>query len=1559
MGEYFKKLAEDNEVCYDIARKARRLGRDPENKVEVPQAEDLASRVEKLLKDYDVKGIAETIRELTDKYKNRELVSLYVAREMAKRDMGSKEKALDTAIRAGLAVLTEGILVAPLEGLADTKIGINDDGTEFVDLVFAGPIRAAGGTAQAMSVLLADVVRTEIGIGEYKPTQAEVDRFIEEIPLYKMCQHIQYSPSADEIQLIVGRCPIMIDGEGTERMELSGFRDLPRIKTNQVRGGACLVVAEGMCQKASKLQKHVKKLGLKGWEFMDEYLAMKGAAVATDSGPRSVHPSEKYLKDIVAGRPIFGHPSRVGGFRLRYGRARTAGLASLAFCPASMYLMDEFPALGTQLKIERPGKACVVTPCDELDGPIAVLNNGDLVQCQSSESATNVRSDVFEITDNGEVLVPFGEFCENNHFLVPCGYPIEWHVQEIEDALKPLPSDWAPSNLQVDVTKEILDQSNTLKIRLLNEGSCMDGHVCIPVCDDVTTLRSIGADYKLENGNIVISPETTETILLDLMIVRDGNDLIKLEWIPPEPVLNWNALGEIYKSDIRGRLLIGSIACLNGKIITIKKDKATFEALGIEFTEDENKITLKDESASNLLSDLALHIMDGRVTESDNEYTNLLNWDGLGPATRNKWCTMALEGRDLIFNNGAMTFPEEYAPQLDLIGLEHISLDGRLRLSVNNTVQFLSDLKIKYDDSEGKLIQYEDKPPETVYNWKKAGKAKDKWIDRILSKKDIVLTDNGLVIESKTEKALSSLGTEYTVENGDITILFDDVDPLLADLGLYRYKKWIKQTLPNDWEHPTYERAKEMSRKMCIPLHPDYNMFWSDVGMEALSSLRTFILDNGKMEDEELVIPINEITSKLSKMGVAFAYHAGNIRLDTDSTKSFLSDMGLLYDVDKEQVQETEVTTEKRFDWTHMMEDETSKIRRSILECDESGFHMKGKLLIFPCKGHKNTLETLGALHKVREGLVRIDPTLSLPLIEGLGLTVSDNTILAHRKFDGETTLSAVSSALGIEVRARASTRIGMRMGRPEKAKDRKGAPIQHGLFGITNKYNTKKDIIATVDDIKRVSSNSRRGAGITPVFGKRVCPSCGLPTFRTWCRSCGAHTTPEKMDGVRDPIDVDIVQELDAAIELLGVRRPPEIKVVEALTSKAKVPEPIEKAILRQMYDLGVYKDGTIRFDMSDIPLTHFRPREVSMSIEQAHALGYVHDMDGDPLTDPEQMCELKVQDVIPNRECGKYLVQIAKFIDHLLEKFYGLPRFYNVEKPEDLIGHLTIGLAPHTSGGILCRIIGYTDASGCYAHPFFHASKRRNCDGDEDCLMLLLDGLINFSRAYLPDRRGGLMDAPLVLTTRLDPNEIDKEAQNVDCLRRYPKQFYEAAMNMKDAKDVEKIMDLIAGRIGTIYQYEGLGFTLNTRDINEGPKHSAYTTLETMKDKMDGQLTLGKKIRAVDEKDVAIRVIDKHFMPDMIGNLRSYSAQAVRCTKCGTKYRRIPLTGKCLCGNELTLTVHEASVRKYLEVSKNICEKYGLPEYTKERIMILELGMNSMFNSDKVKKCTLSDFF
>ncbi|MCL1978744.1 MAG: DNA polymerase II large subunit, partial [Methanomassiliicoccaceae archaeon] len=456
MKEYFRSLSEKNNECYAIAEAARKVGKDPETFVEIPQAADLASRVEKLLKDYNVEGVADDIRRLTNEHENREIVALMIAKEIAKRPGESLEKVVDRAVRVGLAVLTEGILVAPLEGIADTRIKTNADGSSYIDLMFAGPIRAAGGTAQAMSVLIADMVRQALDIGKYIPTNEEIARFNEEIPLYKQCQHLQFSPTVQEIDMIVRNCPICIDGEGTEADEISGYRDLPRIETNRVRGGACLVIAEGMCQKASKLQKHVEKLNIKGWEFIGEYIKAHKPPEENKDAQKKVQPSKTYLKDLVAGRPIFGHPCAVGGFRLRYGRARTTGLAALAFNPASMYAMDEFMALGTQIKIERPGKACVATPCDMLDGPVVLLKNGDLVYCQTAEEMKAVHEDVAEIVDNGEILVPYGEFSENNHPLVPCGYPIEWHREEMLAKTAELPEDW--ENPSYERAKEMCSQ---------------------------------------------------------------------------------------------------------------------------------------------------------------------------------------------------------------------------------------------------------------------------------------------------------------------------------------------------------------------------------------------------------------------------------------------------------------------------------------------------------------------------------------------------------------------------------------------------------------------------------------------------------------------------------------------------------------------------------------------------------------------------------------------------------------------------------------------------------------------------------------------------------------------------------------------------------------------------------------------------------------------------------------------------------------------------------------------------------------------------------------------
>jgi DNA polymerase II large subunit len=310
--------------------------------------------------------------------------------------------------------------------------------------------------------------------------------------------------------------------------------------------------------------------------------------------------------------------------------------------------------------------------------------------------------------------------------------------------------------------------------------------------------------------------------------------------------------------------------------------------------------------------------------------------------------------------------------------------------------------------------------------------------------------------------------------------------------------------------------------------------------------------------------------------------------------------------------------------------------------------------------------------------------------------------------------------------------------------------------------------------------------------------------------------------------------------------------------------------------------------------------------------------------------------------------MVRISRFIDDLLVKVYGLEPFYGITRKEGLIGHLVVGLAPHTSGGVLARAIGFASAHAGYAHPFFHAAKRRNCDGDEDSTILLMDCLLNFSRAFLPEKRGGLMDAPLVLTTKLDPNEIDKEAHNMDVGSRYPLDFYRATQRYAHPKEVEPLMDLMSGRIGTVLQYEGMGFTHDVPNISCGPVTSAYTSLETMDDKLRAQIALGVKIRAVDAADV----------PDIQGSLKSFTGQQLRCSKCGAKYRRIPLKGKCYCGNRLTLTVHEAGVSKYLERAKEIGQTFNVPAYTLQRISLLENSISSLFQSDKVKTPKLDEF-
>jgi len=264
MKVYFKGLEEKIDETYEIAKKARSLGLDPELEPEIPQAEDLAARVEKLI---GPPGVAEVIRGL-EKELPREELAIKIAEMIVDGKFGKLEdnKIAEQAVRTSLAIITEGIAsAAPLEGITQVEIRKNFDGSSYLALYFAGPIRSAGGTAAALAVLTGDFVRRKLYLSAYKPTDEEIERFVEEVDLYATdVAHLQYTPpSEDDIRTAVRNIPVEITGEPTERdITVTAHRDIKRIGHNLVRGGAVLALVEGVLQKAPKILKHVNKLNI-------------------------------------------------------------------------------------------------------------------------------------------------------------------------------------------------------------------------------------------------------------------------------------------------------------------------------------------------------------------------------------------------------------------------------------------------------------------------------------------------------------------------------------------------------------------------------------------------------------------------------------------------------------------------------------------------------------------------------------------------------------------------------------------------------------------------------------------------------------------------------------------------------------------------------------------------------------------------------------------------------------------------------------------------------------------------------------------------------------------------------------------------------------------------------------------------------------------------------------------------------------------------------------------------------------------------------------------------
>jgi DNA polymerase II large subunit len=1085
---YFRAIEREVDRAYAAADEARKEGIDPETVPEIPRAQDMAARVEKLLAHLGIEGISAEIRSLAAAMP-REEVAVTIARRIAADAARRPSVAarVDAAIRVGLAILTEGILVAPLEGLAEVHLAPGPDGAPYIELYYAGPIRAAGGTAQALSVLLADIVRRDLGLAAFHADRPEIGRYQEEIPLYKMHQHLQYVPTASEIESVVAGVPVAISGESTEGdAEVSAFRDLPRVPTNGLRGGACLVIAEGLCQKAPKLRKIVEKLGLDGWEFLAEL----GHAKSDDDEERA----PKYLLEAVGGRPVLAHPNRPGGFRLVYGRARTTGLASCAVNPATMVLLQHFVAIGTQVKLEFPGKASAMAVCDTVDGPIVELDDGSVTAVHEAARAERLLGRVRRIVDLGEILVSAGEFLENNRALAPGAYSLDWHRAELEAA---------------------------------------------------------GADVTA----------------------------------------------------------------------------------------------------------------------------------GLQP--------------------------------------------------------------------------------------------------------------------------------------------------------------------------PSYAEAVRIARASGVPLHPRWLLFWHDLTPAEIRRLAETVERSARWEDGALVVPLDpELREILVRLGALFRPEGPEyLRLDRESSRAVLGGAGLDLDGDR-------------------------LVRAAPLE-----------------------------------------PVLEDPL-------------------------AYVSRLAGVAVRARSPTRIGGRVGRPEKAYRRAMQPNVHALFPVGEAGGPTRSV---PEAAKRSAA-----AGVRLELGIRRCPACGLASVWTRC-ACGAHTEPSGDVGSHA---VPIAALWEQALARLRIAPAPTVKGVKGLMSPGKVPEAIEKGILRASHRISVYQDGTARFDLTNLPLTHFRPSEIGTDIAALRRLGYARDWAGEPLVRPEQLVELAPQDLIVSRSCGDYLVRLAQFVDDELVRLYGVAPFYRADRPASLVGALVVALAPHTSGGVTGRLIGFTDAEACFAHPVFHAAKRRNCDGDEDSVTLLLDALVNFSRAFLPEARGALMDKPLVLTTRLEATEVDKEAQNVDVASRYPLAFYRAAVERRSPKEVDALLDRIGHRLGTDRSLSGYGFTHDTDRIAGGPVLSAGREGRPMADMVERSLLLSTQIRAVDHADAVMLVLNAHFLPDVMGNLKGYATQKFRCRVCGTSYRRPPLTGRCVaartggpCGGELLSTVYEASVRKYLPLAQRLGETDGVSPYVRQRIRVIAEALAVLF--------------
>jgi DNA polymerase II large subunit len=623
----------------------------------------------------------------------------------------------------------------------------------------------------------------------------------------------------------------------------------------------------------------------------------------------------------------------------------------------------------------------------------------------------------------------------------------------------------------------------------------------------------------------------------------------------------------------------------------------------------------------------------------------------------------------------------------------------------------------------------------------------------------------------------------------------------------------------------------------------------------------------------------------------------------------------------------------------------------------------------------KRALELLGVEHEVFLDNVVIKEGEAF--LFNLGVSIqdkfSDKFLEILKNYDFGDVLKFVNSLSELKIKDKAGEFIGARMGRPEKAKLRKLTGSPNILFSIGEEGGRFRSLNEAVEKgfVKADFPNYFCVKCKNETIYKK-CEKCGAETKKNfYCRTCNQISEKKCLDHEGSVSHtrrrLEIKDLFNSAVDHIGYNKneiPPLIKGIRGTNSDSHEVEHLAKGILRAKYNLCVNKDGTVRYDGTEIPLTHFKPKEIETSVEKLKELGYNKDCFGEELKNDDQILNLMPHDILlpscpetTDEKADDVFLNLASFIDDLLEKFYKLPRHYNLKSREDLVGQLVTCMAPHNCAGVIGRIIGFTKMQGLVASPFMHAAIRRDCDGDEASVMLLMDVLLNFSLKFLPSHRGGTQDAPLVLNTRIREGEVDDQILDFETCWSYPLDFYEAAEQKKHSSEIhiETVKSFLKDGKNS---FENMGFTHNTEDIHLGVFNSSYKLLPSMAEKVLGQMELADKLRSVDQTDVARLVIERHFIRDIRGNLRKFSHQVFRCSKCNSKYRRPPMVGSCKCGGKIIFTISEGSIKKYLEPAIKLAEKYNISSYTKQSLELAKLYIESIFGKDDEKQVSLGDF-